>query len=162
LLSGAGALFADLPTTLDSIFLFVTGAFNCTDADFAAILGKDFSVGLTADLEAAFGAALETVFGDAALLDDFRTIEFGATLTLPFGLTLTVFTATVVVFDAIDLAEAGFAFFAEDVWVFADFFIAFAMESTTKRLLVLHGKNSMDKINYCVFYERDIHSCNIF
>ncbi len=121
--------------------MFVTGAFNGADAGFAAILGKDFSVGLAADLEAAFGAALETVFGDAALLDDFRTIEFDATLAMRFGLAPAVFTAAAVVFDAVDPAEAGFAFFAEDVWVFAGFFIAFAMESTTKGLLVLYAEN---------------------
>ncbi|HEV7616574.1 MAG TPA: hypothetical protein VGO51_00555 [Burkholderiaceae bacterium] len=73
---------------------------------------------------------METVFVDA-LAGDFPVPALGATLDLPFDFTAAAFTAGFAVFlDRTDLAEAGFAFFAEEVWVFAGFFIAFAMEST--------------------------------
>jgi hypothetical protein len=52
---------------------------------------------------------------------------------LPFDLAATGLTAGfAVALEADDLACAGFAFFAVDIWVFAGFFIAFAMDSTTK------------------------------
>jgi hypothetical protein len=44
--------------------------------------------------------------------------------------------------DATVLAGTCFAVFVEDAWVFAGFFIAFAMGSTTKWVVLVAGKIS--------------------
>jgi hypothetical protein len=140
LFSGFETFFVVLPTALDSVFLFVTGAFNCAETDFAAVLDMDFSTGFAADLESVFGVALAAILEstlaivfDNVLCGDFPAAVLGATFVLPFDLALTVFIAGfAATLEDVNLDEAGFAFFAEDVWIFADFFIAFAMGSTTK------------------------------
>jgi hypothetical protein len=139
LTSGVGAVFDDLLFALGSDFLFVTGAFNCAETGFAAVLDKDFSVALVAVLVLALEAVLSAGPGPGlaivlidVLLFDCTAVSLEATLALPADLSAVFTTGFAAVFDSACLAGANFAFFAEDVWFFAGFFIAFAMESTTK------------------------------
>lgn len=130
LASGFAAAFAGLTTALDSaaldsVFLVVTGAFDCADTGFTAVLDKVFAVGFARAFTVALAFAL--VFAKA-LLGDFFAI---ATVALTVALFTADFTLDL---SAVDLAAAGFAFIAAlllsaDIRVFADFFIAFAMES---------------------------------
>ncbi|MGV3742630.1 MAG: hypothetical protein ACO1NO_10010 [Burkholderiaceae bacterium] len=143
MLSVCGAALADLPTMGDSVFFFVTEAFNFAEADLLSALGKDFSTAVPAVLEPdlttalpdalapAFGVALTAAFpiGFVAVPDAF--------LALPLGLADTVFAAGF----AIDFADAAlvaacFTFFVEDTGFCADFFIALAIGSTMNVLLL--------------------------
>jgi hypothetical protein len=119
----AGLLLASLVgADFDSVFLFVTGAFNFSGAGVASARGEGFAFD-----EAAFalvaGAAFATVFVTAML----------GVFDLPAGLVATGFLTAGFAIDLLDadLVAAEFAFFAGDV-VFAVFFIAFAMESIPK------------------------------
>nr|WP_238380028.1 hypothetical protein [Janthinobacterium sp. Marseille] len=58
-----GSTFADLLAGLTSDFLFVTGAFDCTDTGFAATLGESLAAGVFA----------------AALLGELVTLVLAAT-----------------------------------------------------------------------------------
>jgi hypothetical protein len=139
---GAASLTA-LPPIGDSVFFFVTEAFNFAEADLLSAFDKDFSTAvpaalepglttaLTDDLVSAFEVALTAglLAGFAAALDAF--------LALPLGLADTVLAAGF----AIDFADAAlvaacFTFFMEDGEFCADFFIAFAIGSTMKNAVV--------------------------
>ncbi|MET0961473.1 MAG: hypothetical protein ABWY05_01440 [Noviherbaspirillum sp.] len=123
--SGCGAGFVVCSETLDSVFLVVTGAFNCAEAGSAAALDEDFSTdrdGLTAfvALDAMSArAGVDARFVEALPPDvaaGARETAFGAeTPLLPDG-----------------LVGAGCPLCAGAVCCFTGFFIAFAMESTTK------------------------------
>lgn len=63
---------------------------------------------------------------------DCAAVATEVTRALPAGLSAIFTTGLAAVFDNADLAGANFAFFTGDFWFFAGFFIAFAMESTTK------------------------------
>jgi len=102
----------------------VTEAFNCAGTGFAVTLGKDFAADATFALEAAFEPALAAVSG-GALLGDFSAVTF---CFAPFALSAAAFFTAGL---AAELAAAGFAIFAVKVRVFAGFFIAVAIESTT-------------------------------
>lgn len=127
--SGGGVCFAVGPAILDSVFLVVTGAFNCAEAGSLAALDEDFStdlagltgfVALGATAAAVAGAGVDARFVEDALPPDgaegARETAFGAAApVLPAG-----------------LAGAVWPCCAGAVWCFTGFFIAFAMESTTK------------------------------
>jgi hypothetical protein len=128
--SALAATTADLLAVFDSVFLFVTGAFNFSGACFAAALDEGIAFDALA-VAAVFGAALAFVCV-AALFGVFA---------LPASLAAAVFFTAGF---AIDLLGAGlvatdFAFFAVSV-DFAGFFIAFAMESIPTGLLFLQRK----------------------
>ncbi|WP_231949310.1 hypothetical protein [Herminiimonas arsenitoxidans] len=65
-----GSIFADLLADFTSDFLFVTGAFDCTDTGFAATLGESLAAGVFATTAALFVTAL---------LDDVIAFVFEAT-----------------------------------------------------------------------------------
>lgn len=100
------------------------------DKDFSA----DFTVVLAFAFAVTFGSARETALG-RILFVDFAADVPEASLVLAGCLAcftaVVDFTTGFAFADAV-LALAGFALFVEDVWDFADFFIAFAMRSTTK------------------------------
>lgn len=114
----------------DSVFLIVTGAFDCAAADsFAAVLDKEFApdfAGAAGALTAVLAVGLALDFA-SALLGDFLAVRSDSaaiaffTAGFPFDL------------SAVDLAAAGLAFCTTCVEVFADFFIALAMESKPLR-----------------------------
>src|SRR3569623_74703 len=125
----------DLLAAGDSVFLFVTGAFNCTEAGLAAF-DKDFSADFTGALALAFavtfGSARETALGRILFVVFTEPVPEPA---LDLAGCLEAFAIFVDFTAGLALAAlglAGFALFAEDVWDFAGFFIAFAMRSTTK------------------------------
>lgn len=139
------AVLADLPTTLDSNFLFVTDAFNGADTGFAAVFAGDLAVVFST-------ASAALVSADFVALT-FSGVGFAVALVTGIGLlnAIVVAGATFAIFLTLDLlAAAGFAtalaatlegpvlagtcfaIFAEDIWDFAGFFIAFAMGSTAK------------------------------
>ncbi|HJW54836.1 MAG TPA: hypothetical protein VJ577_06165 [Burkholderiaceae bacterium] len=114
---------------LDSDFLFVTRAFDCTATVLAVALGKGFALDdATAVLVPAFDAALAVPFG--ALLEVFSTstLVLAAFVLLAGGAAGVFLTA-----DATGFGAAGFAVLAntEELGVFAGFFITLAMESLT-------------------------------
>ncbi|WP_230089446.1 MULTISPECIES: hypothetical protein [Oxalobacteraceae] len=109
-----GSTFADLLADFTSDFLFVTGAFDCTDTGFAATLDETLAAGV-------FAAALVLAATALAWPADFAATTF-------FSTVLLVFTAA-----------ADLALLAVSVWVFAGFFIAFAIGSTTKVMLLKRG-----------------------
>ncbi|WP_233588410.1 hypothetical protein [Herminiimonas sp. KBW02] len=112
-----GSTFADLLADFTSDFLFVTGAFDCTDTGFAATLAAG-------------------VFA-AALLGELATLVLAATaFAWPADLTATTFFSTVLLDFTV---AADLALLAVSVWVFAGFFIAFAIGSTTKVMLLKRG-----------------------
>jgi hypothetical protein len=121
-----GACFAAWPAILDSVFLVVTGAFNCAEAGSTAALDEDLSTDLAGLTE--FVALTATVAGagvDARFVEDVLPPDGAA------GARETAFGA-----DAPDLPAgptgAVWPSCAGAVWFFTGFFIAFAMESTTK------------------------------
>jgi len=131
--SATPVLFADLVAVFDSVFLFVTGAFNFSGAGFAAARDEE---GLAFDgataLIAVSGAVLAVVFvaaltGVFALLSALTAADF---FTAGFAIDLL----------ATDLVAVDGFFFADRV-VFAGFFIAFAMESIPIGLLSLRRVN---------------------
>jgi hypothetical protein len=132
------AMFLGDLTTLSTGFLFVTGAFDFTDTGFATVLDALFFVGVAAALETALGAALAATSGASFLVPgpiifwpgDFPAVLLDDLITV----VLMDFTAEE---DAADFAAVGFAFLAEIIRGFAGFFIAFAMESFTKLVLLL-------------------------
>jgi hypothetical protein len=140
---------ADFTADFDSDFLVVTGAFDCTGADFAATFGDvftdagfavvDFGTGLDAALAVTLGCALVDLTGAA-----FTVFLTGAT-----ALALAAVLAAVVFFmaegfavdlDEADLAAIGLAFFSVRTRGFADFFIAFAIEILPIKLLSSHSQ----------------------
>jgi hypothetical protein len=127
-------LVALLATGLASDFLFVTVAFNCSTAGLAAVLDTGFALDdAVAALVPDFGAGLAATL---AFAEDFSAVTLAfVTFALPVGFTATVFFTGVfaAVFADEALPAADFAFLAEVVRVFAGFFIAFAMESTTNK-----------------------------
>jgi hypothetical protein len=137
---------AGLFSVFNSVFLFVTDAFNVSGAGFAAALDEGFAFDTVATFAfaAVFGAVLAAVFVGAL---------FGV-FALPADLTTTGFLAA----GFIDLLEAGlvaadFAFFAAGV-VFAGFFIAFAMESipTLDCSRCAKGRTHAEPINICTLH----------
>ncbi len=149
---------ADLTADFDSDFLVVTGAFDCTGADFAATFGNvftgagfaaaDFGAGLAAVLAATLGCT----FG--VLAATFTGFFAGATaLALPAVLEAVVFfmAGLAVDLDELDLAAAGLAFFSVCTKDFAGFFIAFAIEFLPIKLLFLHSQSHavLAAINQC-------------
>lgn len=121
-------------TIFDSGFLFVTEAFNCTEAGFTLASDKFFFVGVTV----AFDAAARTALG-AGLALDFFAVAAIATFVGDF----TAFTAVVAALpvglaalaletDLVPAAVLATVFVAEGIEVFAGFFIASAIESTAK------------------------------
>jgi len=121
--------FAALSLVFGSVFLFVTGAFNFSGTGFAAARDEEgFAFDAAAVPDAVSGVVLAVDF--VALL----TVAF----TLPADLAAVGFFAAGFAIDlpAADLVAAVLAFFTEEV-VFADFFIAFAMESIPNGLLSL-------------------------
>ena len=121
-----GACFAAWPAILDSVFLVVTGAFNCAEAGSTAALGEDLSAvfpalaGLGALTATEAGAVVDARFVEDVLPPDgaagARETAFGTEApALPAGPAGTVWPSCV-----------------GAVWFFTGFFIAFAMESTTK------------------------------
>jgi hypothetical protein len=132
-----------LPTLGDSIFFFVTEAFNFSEADLLSAFGKDLATAGTAalepglttaladDLASALGTALTT-----ALLADFAA-TLNAFLALSFGLAVAVFAAGLAIdFAGAALVAACLTFFVEEGDFCADFFIAFAIGSTMKSAVV--------------------------
>ena len=127
LVSGCcGATFAGWPAILDSVFLVVTGAFNCAEAGSTAALGEDLSTDLPALTECgALVATVADVGVDARFVEDVLPPDGAA------GAWETAFGAAAPVLPA---GPAGTALpsCAGAFWFFTGFFIAFAMESTTK------------------------------
>jgi hypothetical protein len=120
----AGLLLASLVgADFDSVFLFVTGAFNFSGAGFASARDEGFAFDGTTAFAVVFGAAVATVF----------VTPMPGVFALPAGWVATAFLTAGFAIDLLDadLVAAEFAFFAGDV-VFAVFFIAFAMESIPK------------------------------
>ena len=144
--SGLAALFAGLAAAFDSlfnsVFLDVTGAFDFEADGFAAAPVEDLPAGAatTVGFAAAFATTLVAVLA-TVLLGDLAAATFAvAALALPSDLAVTSVLTTdfAGVFD-VGFAAAGFAVLAEVGTVFAGFFIAFAMESTTNLfVLVVH------------------------
>ncbi|MGZ3240666.1 MAG: hypothetical protein ACXWJK_09965, partial [Burkholderiaceae bacterium] len=153
--SGTAATLADLPdftsagftADFDSDFLVVTGAFDCTGADFAATFGNGFTGAFVAT---DFGAGLDVVLGVTL---GCALVTFAATFTAFFagatGLALLAVLVAVVFFIAgfaadlgeVDLAAVGLAFFSVCTRGFAGFFIAFAIEFLPIKLLFLHSQS---------------------
>ena len=126
LTSACGACFAAWPVILDSVFLVVTGAFNCAEAGPAAASGEDLST--TPPALAGLGALTATVAGtgvDARFVVDVLPPDGVA------GVRETAFDGEA---PALPAGPAGNVWpsCAGAVWFFTGFFIAFAMESTTK------------------------------
>jgi hypothetical protein len=144
LLSVCGAAgFADLPLVGDSVFFFVTEAFNFAEADLFSAFGKDFSTAVPAALEADLTTALPDALVSAfeiALTVGFPVgfaAEPDAFLALPFGLADTVFAAGFAIdFAGAALVAACFTIFVEETDFCADFFIALAIGSTMRMLLL--------------------------
>lgn len=121
-----GACFAAWPAILDSVFLVVTGAFNCAEAGSTAALGEDLSTvlpaltGLGALTAAVAGAEVDARFVEDVLPPDGAA---GARETAPDAEA-----------PALPAGAAGAVWpsCAGAAWCFTGFFIAFAMESTTK------------------------------
>jgi hypothetical protein len=106
--------------------LVVTGAFNCAEAGSTAALGEDLSTFLPALAD--LGALTVTVAGaevDARFVEDVLPPDGAA------GARETAFDAEA---PALPAGPTGIVWpsFAGAVWFFTGFFIAFAMESTTK------------------------------
>ena len=121
-----GACFAAWPAILDSVFLVVTGAFNCAEAGSTAALGEDLSTVLPA--LTGLGALTAAVAGaevDARFVEDVLPPDGAA------GARETVFDGEA---PALPAGSAGniWPSCAGAAWFFTGFFIAFAMESTTK------------------------------
>lgn len=158
---GLSAGLPGLAATFDSIFLFVTGAFNWTVSCFPA----DFPWG--------FGVALSTA--PAALVDmDFPVLTCSETVFVGFvaatGLLDSTFFATVLMSALLvdldrtltvarggaDFTDDCFAFFAEDIWDFAGFFIAFAMESAVKIGRATNKRDCLYIFHYTVCTTRSL------
>ena len=125
-----GSILADLLTDFTSDFLFVTGAFDCTDTGFAATLDEGLATADFATTVADFvgGFAAFTLVGAA----------------LPTGLLATFFAT-----GWVDFATANLALLAATVGLFAGFFIAFAIGSTTNWVMLL-------KCGSCCTQEADL------
>jgi hypothetical protein len=128
--SALAAVFAGLVAGFESVFLFVTGAFGFSGAGFAAARDEGFAFD---------GAAFAGVFGAA-----FASAWAGALFSvfaLPTGFAAAGFFTAGFAIDLLwtGLVAADFAFFA--VRDFADFFIAFAMESIPTGLHLLKRQN---------------------
>jgi len=111
---------------------FATAGF--AEADFAGAVFA--AVGFTgADVVGTDFAVVDLTAEDDAVLLTGLTVAFPRTSEAPAGFPLTNGLAATTGFFgaafAVDLDAAGFTFFAGSDWVFAGFFIAFAMESTT-------------------------------
>jgi hypothetical protein len=134
-----------LVSVFDSVFLFVTDAFNFSGAGFTAALDEGFVFDTVATLAfaAVFGAVLAAVFAGGL---------FGV-CALPVDFAMTGFLAAGFI-DLLDmgLVAADFAFFAVGV-VFAGLFIAFAMESipTLDCSHCANGRTHAEPINICLF-----------
>lgn len=125
-----------LPAFFDSVFLFVTEAFDCTAAAVTAALGKGFTLDVAAALlvPAFFVAFAGFSVGLTVLLAIFSAATLGfAILVFTAGFTDTAFLTVGLeaAFVEAVLAAVGLAVFAAELSGFAGFFIAFAMESTT-------------------------------
>ncbi|MDR3482663.1 MAG: hypothetical protein P4L91_18345 [Burkholderiaceae bacterium] len=103
-------------------------AFDCAGTGFSVTFANGLTVAEAVALAPVLRGVLATAFV-SALFKIFSVAPFGAaTFALPDGL---VATAVFVSGFAVVLDAADFAVFVGGVWVFAGFFIAFAMESTT-------------------------------
>jgi hypothetical protein len=120
----------------DSDFLFVTDAFNCPEACFGTALETGFTLDADADLDTARTPAVSFFFvvvlvkGLAAAFALVPLLAL-ATDALTGDLPARALVITSLTGVEADLVASGFVFFAEGIWVFAGFFIAFAIESTT-------------------------------
>jgi hypothetical protein len=140
LASALTAGLAGLLAAFGSEFFVVTGAFDCTDTIFSVAFAAGLAFGAATILVA--GAGLTAVFATglagaglaACLLTGFAValvVSGAAATTLALLLGLGGATTFFAAGFAVDLDAAGFTVFAGSDWVFAGFFIAFAMESTT-------------------------------
>jgi hypothetical protein len=149
----ASACLAD---DFDSDFLFVTGAFDCTGADFAATFDNGFAfadfatedllsglvVFLTATLGCGFVALAATFTG--ALTDSFPVFLAEATALVfagDLGAVVFFIAGFAVDLDEVDLAAEGLGVFSVRTGDFAGFFIAFAIEFLPIKLLFLHSRS---------------------
>jgi hypothetical protein len=120
LVSTGAASLAVFPAALDSVFLVVTGAFNCAEAGSMAALDEDFStcrLALPGLAVAVSGLGVDARFAG----DDVPAEDAVAARKTAFGALAPTLSAGVP--GAVWASVAGAA------WCFTGFFIAFAMES---------------------------------
>ncbi|WP_238552100.1 hypothetical protein [Herminiimonas sp. CN] len=129
--SGLISVLIGLITVFASVFLVVTGAFNCAGVDFASVLDKGFILGWEAAPDAFFTTVSDSsnlaVFPACVRAGDSVSANAAfPVLELPGGREAADVRSTD--FDAADFSAVDFTFASLGIWNLAVFFIALTME----------------------------------